>query len=208
MRPKYSFLANLPKTIVFKDYSDNDIRHYYSFLNNLPEEERSGQNLLKNLKSIFTMANIFRIKMCKKIYSITNCDWQNSPVTQKIAGEVALQNKTISKYNYTTEMSNDPFIKMLYVDYPKTGTTRFYKNYDGKKKISFDKERAWSQSKSFKAENGAEGPAGTDLHNLIAGDSTVNRHYHTNYVFGTTKTIKKCCQERTDNGLDFYITGN
>lgn len=42
----------LTTTIWLNDFSENDIRSYYSNLNSLDSSERTGTNLLKNLKPI------------------------------------------------------------------------------------------------------------------------------------------------------------
>ena len=46
--------SSLPSTINLNDTSDNDIRAYYSGLNSLNSSERTGTNLLKNLKPILS----------------------------------------------------------------------------------------------------------------------------------------------------------
>ena len=44
--------ATLPNKIDLNDSTESEIKDYYSSLSSLSEEERSGTNLLKNLKGI------------------------------------------------------------------------------------------------------------------------------------------------------------
>ena len=47
-----NYSSTLPTTIKFKDNTESEIRSYYGALNNLTEAQRSGTNLLKNLRDI------------------------------------------------------------------------------------------------------------------------------------------------------------
>ena len=54
--------SSLPTTIDLNDSTANDIRSYYSSLNNKTQSERQGTNLLKNLKPFLKMVkNIMRM---------------------------------------------------------------------------------------------------------------------------------------------------
>ncbi len=182
---KYS--SSLPTYIDLNPVEDNDIRDYYKSLNSLSESERKGTNLLKNLKKILKEMNYYNYGSISKagvtqIYTITDRDWEHSPAST-ITGYDSDTN-TISNYSHSNEVSKDPYIHMLYVDYEVQTTTKF-KNGN---MPSFDKEHVWCQSRGFKADSGAEGPAGTDLHHLIAGDSQVNQDVHNDIPYGFVDT--------------------
>ena len=51
--------ATLPTTIKLNDNTEEEVRSYYSDLSSLPENERKGENLLKNLKKIIAKDNTF-----------------------------------------------------------------------------------------------------------------------------------------------------
>ena len=210
--PTYS--SSLPTTIYLNDNSESDIRNYYSGLNNLAIAQRSGTNLLKNLRTIihedityypYGSINSTGVTI---IYTITDRDWVNSPATSVVGGTYNSNTNTITNYSHINEKNNNPYIKMLYIDYEHSGPTRFLYNSEA----SFDKEHVWSQSHGFKAASGATGPAGTDLHHLIAGEKTVNQDYHSNWSYGEVAvadkeaTIDTVPSKSGDNS--WRITGN
>ena len=77
----------LPNTITLNDTSEADIRSYYSYLDTLPESERRGTNLLKNLKYILVNnpsntakpSRYFTYNQVRSIYNITDREWISSP---------------------------------------------------------------------------------------------------------------------------------
>lgn len=209
---------SLPTTIYLKDNTDNEVRNYYDKINSLTPSERQGTNLLKNLKTIlrsedFTYYDYGSISSAgvTQIYTITDRDWENSPVSTISNGTYNSVTKTITGFSHNEERKQtDLKIRMLYVDYDQERTTPYL---DGTG-ANFDKEHVWSQSHGFKKpSSGANGPAGTDLHHLIAGEAAVNQQYHNNYTFGyvdTTDPSAKIADESTTSNLHLnpHITGN
>lgn len=209
--PTYS--SSMPTTIYLKDNTDTEIRSYYNQLTTLTDAERSGTNLLKSLRDIihdditYYAYGSIGSSGVTQIYTITDRDWENSPISSIASGSYNEDTKTITGYSHSTEKNNDPYIKMLYVDYELNGPTRMLNGTAA----SFDKEHVWSQSHGFKASSGATGPAGTDLHHLIAGEKTVNQQYHSNYSYGMVDVAEKEATETTKGtveGNTFYIRGN
>ena len=187
-------LSSLPKTIDLNPVDEIEIRNYYSSLNGLSDSERQGTNLLKNLKTILYDMNYFKYGGMSNggvthIYAITDRDWEHSPVSTIKGGTYDETTNQITEMNYSTEISNDPYVKMLYVDYTKQETTPF-KKPDKPSDPNFDKEHVWCQSRGFKGKDEtATGPAGTDLHHLIAGDSQVNQSIHNDNPYGFVETV-------------------
>lgn len=189
--------SDLPTTIYLDEVEKADVRAYYSSLNGLDESERKGTNLLKNLKSILYNMNYYAYGGWSKngvstIYSITDRDWVNSPISSFTSGTYNSSNNTITKYSHVNELHANPYIHMLYVDYSVETATPAKKNLSDQNPY-FDKEHVWCQSRGFKAHSeedvAAIGPAGTDLHHLIAGDSYVNQKPHNNNPYGFVATI-------------------
>ena len=187
-------VSSLPTTINLNDSSSEEIRNYYAALNSLPESERQGNNLLKNLKSILkngqkyysyeSGANIW------KMYEIVDRDWVKSPASE-LSGYNASTN-TITGYSYGTSASNygtNPYIHALYVDrtvennvraWAKTGTTS--SSHGNNAEWCIDREHIWPKSHGF--ENEAAGGARGDPMHLWPGDSDVNSSLHSNEFYG------------------------
>ena len=206
------YSSTLPTTIKFNDNTESEIRSYYSALNNLTETERSGTNLLKNLRDIihdnityYPYGNIGSAGVTQ-IYTITDRDWTNSPISSISSGTYNPTLNQITNYSHSQEKDNNPYITMLYVDYERNGPTRFLNGTAA----SFDKEHVWSQSHGFKAQSGATGPAGTDLHHLIAGEKAVNQQFHSNSSYGNVKVASKEAAEGEASTIapKFIISGN
>ena len=115
--------SSLTTTIDLNDTNADKIRAYYSSLDSLAEEERKGNNLLKNLKEVLKKdqkyygydssagANIW------KMYEIVDRDWSKSPASE-IDGYDKSTNK-ITNYKYGSSASNpgsNPYIHALYVN--------------------------------------------------------------------------------------------
>ena len=207
-----TYATTLPTTIKLKDNTESEIRQYYSGLNSLTTSQRQGTNLLKNLRDIihddityYPYGSISSAGVTL-IYTITDRDWTNSPASSIVGGSYNSSTKTISNYNHVTEKNSDPYITMLYVDYTRNGPTHFLNGTSA----SFDKEHVWSQSHGFKADSGATGPAGTDLHHLISGEKQVNQNYHSNYTYGNVKVASREAADGQASGTspNFIISGN
>ena len=187
-----TLVTTLPTTIDLNPVDPSEIKNYYSSIASLSESERKGTNLLKNLKSILYDMNYFKYGSMSAssgatgvtaVYTITDRDWEHSPASAITAGTYDSTANQITGFNYKTESLSNPYIKMLYVDYNQQSTTKYLKDDSNP---NFDKEHVWCQSRGFKGKGSeaAEGPAGTDLHHLIAGDSQVNQNIHNNNPYG------------------------
>lgn len=176
-----------PTTIDLKDNSEEEIREYWSYLNDLPESERRGENLLKNLKYIMVnnpahpdkTARYFSYSVCRDIYDITDRNWVKSPASE-ISGYDASSN-TITGFKY----GENPY---LYYYYRNDNYTNPHKAEDkvspvdgeGTPQAILNQEHLWSKSHGFSEKQNA----GSDLHHLVAGDQAVNKWAHSNHSHG------------------------
>ena len=186
--------SSLATTINLNDSTEAEIRNYYSALDSLPESERQGQNLLKNLKPILkngqkyysydSGSNIW------KMYEIADRDWAKSPASE-ISGYNASTN-TITGYSYGSSKDNpgmNPFIHMLYVDRSVNNMVRAWAidgtsntSHGGNNEWCIDREHIWPKSHGFEDE-AAGGARGDPMH-LWPGDSDVNSSLHSNRFYG------------------------
>ena len=176
-------------TIDLRDNKESEIRSYYSSLNSLPQSERTGDNLLKNLKPILQNFNYYSYDNVWKIYEITDRDWSLSPASSTEYGSYDASSNKIIDYQFGTTSTprNNPYVQTLYRNRGDDGSIveggriRAWgsHNADGT-----NREHVWCQSRGFKAPSGAEGPAGTDVHHLISGDGYVNQSVHNNNPYG------------------------
>ena len=191
-----SYMSSLPTTIYLDPVDTDDVRDYYASLKNISASERQGTNLLKNLRPILFEMNYLKYGGIGSgpngggvsyAYTITDRDWEHSPASSISGGTYNSLNNTITGYNHKTEIDADPYVHMLYVDYEMQPTTKFKKDASNP---NFDKEHVWCQSRGFKGKNNtADGPAGTDMHHLIAGDSKVNQEPHNNNPYGFVDAV-------------------
>jgi len=188
--------GTLPTTIDLSICSDEEIRDYYSSLNSLSSDKLSGITALQYLKPILYEMNYFTYAQVSNIYAITDRDWKNSPNVS--SGNYDAETKIVTNFSISAEANTNPYIKMLYADYSKIDKTKLRKDNGN---ANFDKEHVWCQSRGFKAPSGAQGPAGTDLHHLIAGDSQVNENVHNNIPYGFVKT-------ESSKGNQTFTSGN
>ena len=206
--PTYS--SSLPTTISLKDNTEEEIRTYYGALNDKADSEKTGTNLLKSLRPIlrnnltYYPYGSINSSGVTQIYTITDRDWENSPASSIVGGTYNSQNNTITSFSHQNEKNSDPYVKMLYVDYENNGPTKFLYNNEA----NFDKEHVWSQSHGFKAASGANGPAGTDLHHLIAGEKTVNQQVHSNWSYGNVDQVTTSYDVATVGNKTLKISGN
>lgn len=180
-------IATLPTTIDLNDSTDSEIRNYYSNLDSLSTSQRSGTNLLKNLKTILKTnqkyysydSNNDRIWSA---YEITDRDWTLSPASS-ISGYNASTNK-ISNYSYGS--GTDPYVHALYVDRNVTNQMHARANHQ-QTSWGINREHIWPKSRGFEAE-GAGGARG-DLMHLWAADGLSN-NLHSNYSYGYVDKTK------------------
>ena len=206
--------SSLPTSnIKLKDTTEENIRGYYSALNDLAPAERTGDKLLENLKPIlkagmlyYSYANVW------KIYEITDRDWTLSPAENDTYNGTTYnaETETYTTYKYGESSSNpgnDPYVHTLYRDRNNPDARiKEWGNHNGEN--ATNREHVWCQSRGFKGHDGSDaayGPAGTDVHHLISGDCKVNTDHHNDKPYGNvdkTKTYK-------DAGTVFsWLAGN
>lgn len=192
-----------PTTIDLNDTTEVEIRNYYSYLNDLPAEERRGQNLLKNLKYILVNnpsypdkpARYFSYGEDRDIYNITDRNWYSAPASG-IVGYNPTDNK-IYGYDY----SEDPYLYYYYRDdnfrSPHTKSAIAYSK-EGKSETMLNQEHIWSKSHGF-AKSGGVPNAGSDLHHLVAADTMVNSSGHGNIAYGYVNSDTASWVKTRDN---------
>ena len=194
--------ASLPTTIDLNKVEENDVRNYYSGLNSLSGSEKTGTNLLKNLKPILKNGQKYYAydgnggKDIWKMYEITDRDWNKSPASE-ISGYNASTN-IITGYQYGESQTNkgtNPYIHALYVNRDVDNKVRAWAVEDGSRSSHgdnaewcIDREHIWPKSHGFEDE-GKGGARGDPMH-LWAGDSYVNSDLHNNYYYGYVDTTK------------------
>ena len=165
------------QTIYLKDKTDDEIRDYYSDFSELSASERTGTNILKNLKPILQNFTYYSYDNVWKIYEITDREWSLSPAEETTYGTYNSETQTITNYVYgsNSDPKNDPYVHTLYRNRDENGVTiasgRIKEWGSHTQTGGTNREHVWCQSRGFKKEgSGAEGPAGTDVHHLISGD--------------------------------------
>jgi len=186
----------VPKNINLNDCTDTEIRNYYingglntSTLSNA--SQRSGTNLLKNLKPILKNGQKYfsyggsATTAVWQAYEIVDRDWSKSPASA-ISGYNSSTN-VITNYSYGTSNSNpgsNPYIHALYVNRNVTNQTRAWGNHD-QNQWGINQEHIWAKSCGFSNDGStyAVGARG-DLMHLWAGNGRVNGVQHSNYYYG------------------------
>ena len=185
-----TYVTSLVKDINLNKSSNDEIRNYYASLNSLSNEERSKTNLLKNLRPILQDMNYFNYDTVWSIYEITDREWELSPASETTYGQYDPSSNFIKNYEYATsseKSKNDPYVKTLYRNRDENGITiseARIKEWGSHKIDGTNREHIWCQSRGFKADSGAKGPAGTDLHHLRSGDAYVNQSVHNDNPYG------------------------
>ena len=214
--------ANLPTTIDLNAVNDSDVRTYYSYLNALSDSEKTGTNLLKNLKTIlkdgqqYYSYDVSNGKDIWKMYEITDRDWEKSPASE-IEGYNASTN-IITGYKYGESASNkgsNPYIHALYVNRGEGKENNVHAwatdagktSHGGNNEWCIDREHIWPKSQGFEdsdADPGTSGARGDPMH-LWAGDSYVNSALHSNYFYGYVDKTKNYTDGKDKYA---YVTGN
>ncbi len=208
-------LGSLPTKldIDLNDSTESEIRAYYSSLNSLSDSEKQGTNILKNLKPILQNFTYYSYDICWRIYEITDREWALSPANSTTYGHYNESTNIIEDYQFGSSSSNsknNPYLHDLYKNRDENGITleagrlKAWEKH-GDKKGGTDREHVWCQSRGFKDKDGASGPAGTDVHHLMAGDSVTNQLIHNNNPYGNVDTTKTY-----EDGTAYlsYIAGN
>lgn len=206
-----TYTSTLPTTIYLNDKTDSEIRSYYSSLNSLDAKERTGTNLLKNLRPILQDFNYYSYSAVWKIYEITDREWSLSPANATAYGTYDAINNKITGYSYGSASNgkNNPYVHTLYRNRENNGVTvasgRIQEWGDHSQEGGTNREHVWCQSRGFKASSGAEGPAGTDIHHLMSGDGYVNGKPHNNNPYGYVDKSRSY----TDSATSYsYCAGN
>lgn len=177
--------SGLPTTIDLNDCSSNEIETYYSSLSSLSSEERSGQNLLKNLKTILsTNQKYYSYDSSNnniwKMYEITDRDWEKSPASE-ISGYDSSTNK-ITEYTYN-DTSNTIYVHSLYTNRDVDNLATAYGNHN-QNEWGINREHIWPKSLGFDtAISGNTGGARGDPMHLWSGNGKIN-NLHLNYPYG------------------------
>ena len=200
--------SSVPTTIDLNATTDDTIRDYYSDLTSLPSSERTGNNLLKNLKPILkngqkyysydSGSNIW------KMYEISDRDWEKSP-----ANEITGYNSTtniITKYTYGSSLSNkgsNPYIHALYNNRNVDNQARAWDSHGTRSDAwTIEREHVWPKSQGFKSDG--EGGARGDPMHLMAAEGSANGD-HSDHPYGFVDKTKKY----TDTGsTHLNATGN
>ena len=206
--PTYS--SSLTTNINLNKTSNDEIRNYYSSLNSLSNEERSKTNLLKNLKPILQDMNYFSYDAVWKIYEITDREWELSPANETTYGTYDSTSNVINNYEYgsSSDKKNDPYVKTLYRNKDSSGITvsdAQIKEWGSHASDGTNREHIWCQSRGFKADSGAKGPAGTDLHHLRSGDGYINQSLHNDNPYGY---VDKTSIEKDGKDKQPWLEGN
>ncbi|MCR5490565.1 MAG: endonuclease [Bacilli bacterium] len=176
--------------IDLNDNSESEIRSYYSTLDSMADSERTGTNLLKNLKPILQDFEYFNYDNVWKIYEITDREWSLSPASETQFGTYDESTGIIKNYVFgsSNNPSNDPYVHTLYRNRDENGVTveagRIKEWGSHTQSGGTNREHVWCQSRGFKASSDAKGPAGTDIHHLMSGDGYVNGKPHNNNPYG------------------------
>ena len=200
--------SSLPTTIDLNPTTSADIREYYSDLVYLDNSEKTGTNLLKNLKPILkngqkyysyeSGGNIW------KMYEITDRDWVKSPASS-ISGYNSTT-KIITGYKYQSKLDAEnpgPFVHALYNNRDVDNQAYAWKSHGTRIDAwTIEREHVWPKSQGFNAE-GAGGARGDPMH-LMAAEGSANGD-HSNHPYGYVDKTKSY----TDTGSTHAnATGN
>lgn len=179
-------INSLPKDIYLNDCSDTEIRGYYSNLDSLGESERTGENLLKNLKPILSKDQLYYSydsgNAIWQMYEITDRDWKKSPASEMTQGTYDAVANKITGYSYgsNTNQKDNPYIHALYINRDVENETRAWGNHE-QDQWGINREHIWPKSAGF--EDAAQGGARGDPMHLWAGNGYSN-NIHNNYYYG------------------------
>lgn len=216
------------------DLGDDDIRSYYAGLDDLPESERQGGNLLKNLKRIICTNPLHPDKTARyasydnsfKIYSITDREWDLYDVEgwgrvekNSIANATLNEAKNmILTYSYPNNdsasaehatLNEDSYTHFYYrndnLTYKNGLDDRAY-GYPVSGKVSYtnallNREHLWSKSHGFDEDPGA----GSDVHHLVAADTSVNSYFHSNYPYAEVGVLHDSYRATADRWGNYRL---
>ena len=192
--------SSLTKTINLNDSTIEEIRNYYSNLNSLADSEKTGTNLLKNLKPILRNGQKYFSYESKtaiwQMYEIIDRDWEKSPASALTSeyGQYDPETNTIKNYLYGTSNSkkgSDPYLHALYINREVENKTKAWGDHN-QNQWGINQEHIWPKSHGFD-QDGAGGARGDPMH-LWAANGYVN-NIHNNNFYGfvdTTKSYTDC----------------
>ena len=189
-------INSLPTTIDLNDSAASEVRNYYSSLNSLSASERSGTNLLKNLKGILKNGQKYYSydysngTSIWQIYEISDRDWSKSPASSTSYGTYNSSTNKITNYSYGTNSStkNNPYLHALYVNRNVTNQVRAWGNHN-QDEWGINREHVWAKSHGMGSDDSSadSGGARGDPMHLMAGNGNANR-VHSNYFYGFVNT--------------------
>ena len=187
----YDYTTLSKMDINLNDTSSQDIRNYYSDLNDLTAENKKGTKLLKNLKPILSEGQkYFSYDNGKdsiwRLYEISDRDWEKSPAESVKNGTYDKTTNVIKGYTFAAGKSDEtknPYVHALYMDRSVDNPVKAWGNHnqDG---TGINQEHIWAKSHGFDtAPSGTSGGARGDPMHLWAGNGWAN-NIHSNYYFG------------------------
>ena len=197
--------SELTTTIDLNDCSATTIRNYYSSLNSLSANEKKGQNLLKNLKTVLSKNQKYYSydsgNAIWQMYEITDRDWELSPANRITYGSYNSSTNKITNYQYGSNSSpkNDPYVHSLYTNRNVTNQAKAWGDHT-QNNWGINREHLWPKSQGFASEG--EGGARGDPMHLWSGNGYVN-NIHSNYVYGYVGSITTNCGNTYS-----YVSGN
>ena len=173
--------SSLTNTINLNDSTSTEIKNYYSSLTKLSENEKKGQNLLKNLKTILMNGQKYYSydkgkEDIWKMYEIIDRDWVKSPASSISSYDSSTNTIT----NYIYKDGSDPYVHALYVNRNVDNQMHAWKNHQ-QSLWGINQEHIWAKSQGFE-ELGDGGARGDPMH-LWAADGKSN-NLHSNDSFG------------------------
>lgn len=186
--------SSLSTTINLNDTNAEDIRGYYSNLNALDSSERTGMNLLKNLKPILKNNQKYYSydsgNAIWQMYEIIDRDWVKSPASSTTYGTYDASTNTITGYQYgksKSDSKNNPYIHALYINRDVDNQTTAWDDH-GQTEWGINREHIWAKSNGFETQEATTGGARGDPMHLWAGNGNTNREHNNEYFGYVDKT--------------------
>ena len=218
-------INELPTTIDLNDTEENNIRDYYSSLESLPESERKGTNLLKNLKEILRDGQKYYSydynygATIWQIYEIADRDWVKSPASSTTYGTYDSVNNKLVNYEYGTNSNpkNNPYLHALYINRNVDNQVQAYGDHTQTTGWGINREHIWAKSHGFNATDDSDdsaGARGDPMHLWSASGyinaTTINNQYryHGNLFFGFVDLNQQYYSTDTDGSGYTFLSGN
>ena len=195
--------SSLPTNVDLNDASDATIRSYYSSLNTLSTNERSGTNLLKNLKPILKNQQKYlsydSTSSIWDAYCIVDRDWNKSPASSlpSAAGTYNPSTNKILNYKWGGNSSKyeNPYLHALYYNRDREVVARAYGDHGNNTAAGINREHIWPKASGFDQE-GSGGARGDIMHLWAAHGHTNNKHNR--YYYGYVDKTKSYSDEASD----------